>query len=313
VIAVGNLTAGGTGKTPVVELLVRSLFSRGITPGVISRGYGRSSRGVIVVADRTGINVDARVGGDEPLQIAQKFPGVPVVVAERRFDAAKTIVSHCGVQVIISDDGFQHRWLRRDRDIVVVDGSRDLADEPMLPAGLRREQMRGLKRAHLIALTGTSGNEEVELRTRTLRKWFDGPVVAVERAFECLIDMQTGERHPAERLAGAVCYTFNAIGNPARFVDDLRRAGARVVGERRYRDHHYFTAGDVAIIAREANEAGAHALVTTEKDLARLRSDPRLVKVLAQSMPVWIPLLAIRVVPPEPLEKLIEEVTGISR
>jgi tetraacyldisaccharide 4'-kinase len=312
VIAVGNLTAGGTGKTPVVELLLRSLISRKLLPGMISRGYGRSSRGVVIVAGRTGVRVDARAGGDEPLQIAKKFPGVPVVVAERRYDAARTIVKHCGAEVIVSDDGFQHRWLHRDCDIVVVDGSRDLSKEPLLPAGLRREQLRGLNRAHLIAVTGTSGAGELELRTRGLRRWFDGPVVAIERSFGWLEDLQSGERFPADRLSGKACYAFSAIGNPAGFTGDLERAGARVVRERRFRDHHYFTAKEAAEIAQEARDAGATALVTTEKDLVRLQSEHRLVQSLLQSMPVWIPVLAVRMVPSEPLEDMITKLTGRS-
>jgi tetraacyldisaccharide 4'-kinase len=313
VIAVGNLTAGGTGKTPVVELLLRTLISRRIVPGVISRGYGRSTRGVLIVADRDGVRLDARAGGDEPLQIAMKFPGVPVVVGERRYDAATTIIEQCGAEVVVSDDGFQHRWLQRDRDIVVVDGSSDLAEEPLLPAGLRREQMRGLKRAHLIALTGTTGSEEVDIRTSGLRKWFDGPVVAIHRSFECLIDAQSGERLPTERLAGTECYCFSAIGNPGRFISDLKRSGARIVGEHRFRDHHYFTDADVAEIVREAHHSGATALVTTEKDLVRLQSSQRYIQTLEQAMSVWIPVLAVRVVPSEPLNELVTDVTGISR
>ena len=178
-IAVGNMTAGGTGKTPVVEMLVRLLRQRGVSPGVISRGYGRTGRGVVVVADRECVYADAGTGGDEPVQIARKFPGVPVVVGERRFEAAVTAVRRCGAQVIISDDGFQHRWLHRDCDLVVVDGSSDLAAEPLLPAGVRREPMRALRRAHMVALTGCRDAGEAAERGNALRRWYSGPIVSI--------------------------------------------------------------------------------------------------------------------------------------
>ena len=241
VIAVGNMTAGGTGKTPVVELLVRLVSQHGARVGVISRGYGRTSRGVVIVADREHVCVDAQTGGDEPVQIARKFPGVPVVVGERRYDAAVTVVEECGAEIVVSDDGFQHRWLHRDRDIVVVDGAYDLAAEPMLPAGLRRESMRGLRRAHLVAMTACGDDREAPGRCDSLRQWFDGPIVTIERSLESIEEPRSGSRLSLERLRGVACFVFSGIGNPGRFTADLARAGARVVGERRFRDHHLFT------------------------------------------------------------------------
>jgi tetraacyldisaccharide 4'-kinase len=305
VIAVGNMTAGGTGKTPVVELLVRLLRQRGLIPGVISRGYGRTGRGVVVVADRERVYADAETGGDEPVQIARKFPGVPVVVGERRVDAAVTAVRRCGVQIIVSDDGFQHRWLHRDCDLVVVDGAKDIAAEPMLPAGLRREPMRALLRAHVVALTGCRDGGEVAARGNAMRRWFSGPIISIERSFGALEEPHSGERVSVERLRGAACFAFSGIGNPSRFAADLVRAGARVVGERKFRDHHRFTHADLREIMASARDARADVLVTTEKDIMRMRADRSAMDLLRGGMPVWVPLLEVRAMPADSLEAVL--------
>ena len=117
---------------------------------MLSRGYGRRSRGVQVVADGHRVLLDARDGGDEPVQVARRCPGVPVIVAERRIDGARLAVREFGVDAIVLDDGFQHRSLRRDLDIVVLDAEKPIDREPMLPAGLRRERLGSLRRAHVI-------------------------------------------------------------------------------------------------------------------------------------------------------------------
>jgi tetraacyldisaccharide 4'-kinase len=301
------MTAGGTGKTPVVELIVRLLVRRGVRVGVISRGYGRASRGVVIVADRESVRVDAQTGGDEPVQIARKFPGVPVVVGERRYDAARVVVEECGAHIIVSDDGFQHRWLHRDRDIVVVDCTGDLAAEPMLPAGLRRESMRGLRRAHLIAMTSCRDDREASLRSAALRRRFDGPIVAIERSLESIEEPLSGARLAIERLSGAECFAFSAIGNPDRFAADLARAGAHVVGERRFRDHHLFTTTELGEIVQRARETRADVLVTTEKDFVRMRSDPHAMKLLTGELLLWVPVLAVRAVPAQTLDAMLTE------
>ncbi len=294
VVAVGNMTAGGTGKTPVVELLVRLVKRHGRLPAVVSRGYGRTSRGVVIVADREQVRVDAAEGGDEPVQIACKFPGIPVVVGERRYEAAAVAVRECGAEAVISDDGFQHRWLYRDCDVVVVDGSCNLAAEPLLPAGMRREPMRGLRRAHIVALTGCRDSGEAAQRTEELRRWFDGPVATIERSFEGVYDPRSKALDPVARLAGAACYSFSAIGNPARFVEDLVRAGCTIAGERRFRDHHRFTRQDLLAVVQEARAARAEVVLTTEKDLVRMRTDSAAMAVFDGALPLRVPVLTAR-------------------
>jgi tetraacyldisaccharide 4'-kinase len=313
VIVVGNMTAGGTGKTPVVELIIRSLMARGLRPGVVSRGYGRTSHGVVIVSDASGIRADVAASGDEPMQIAVKFPGVPVVVGEKRFDAAIVCAGECGAEVIVADDGFQHRWLHRDADIVVVDGTRDLASEPMLPAGLRREPLSGLRRARLVALTGNAGPQECAAKAVALAPWYRGPVVAIRRSYAFVLDRRSGEQRAVASLRGVRCYCFSAIGNPSRFAADLQQAGVELAGERRFRDHHRFSAADLYTVVREAHATNAAAIVTTEKDLTRLLSDESLVDALTRAMPLWVPVVAVTAEPRDPLDATIAELVGNTR
>ncbi len=153
VVSVGNITAGGTGKTPLVEYLVRHLVASGKHPAILSRGYRRRSRGVVVVSDGKSMRSDAAMGGDEPVQMARKLATVPVVVAERRIAAARVAVRDFHADVLVLDDGFQHRSLKRDLNILIMDSRRDLVREPLLPVGLRREPLAAVRRANLVVLS----------------------------------------------------------------------------------------------------------------------------------------------------------------
>ena len=151
VISVGNMTAGGTGKTPLVERIVEYLLLRGHRVAVVSRGYGRRSHGVIVVSDGKSVKVDAEHGGDEPVQMQGNSESV--CHCRRAARAAGTAVTDLGARVIVLDDGFQHRYLKRDLNIVVVD-ARTVSQERLLPAGMRREWFSGVRRAGLRCAAG---------------------------------------------------------------------------------------------------------------------------------------------------------------
>ena len=157
VVSVGNLTLGGSGKTPTVELAVRTLRELGAVPAVVSRGYGRITRGVHVVADRDGIRTDARTAGDEPLLLAERLPGVAVVVGENRHDAGRVAVEQLGATALVLDDGFQHRTLAKDLEILVVQGRAPWGNAHVLPRGMLREPLAGLARAHAVVVTNPAG------------------------------------------------------------------------------------------------------------------------------------------------------------
>lgn len=292
VISVGNITAGGTGKTPLVERIVEHLLQRGHRVAVVSRGYGRESRGVVVVSDGKSIRVDATRGGDEPVQIARRYPDACVVVGERRVDAAREAVKTLGAQVIVLDDGFQHRYIARNIDIVVVDTRGDLTREPLLPAGRRREFLSGIRRATLLAFSkvqygsfGWAGG---------LRRWYDGPEVAFRHAPKG-IHMASDHREMQRReYSDKDSFAFSGIGDHASFVEALRESGFTVKDGRQFRDHHRYTPEEADAIVDDARRTGATLLVTTEKDMMRIFADDR-VRTSLQRLPLCYVRLTIEI------------------
>jgi tetraacyldisaccharide 4'-kinase len=284
VISVGNMTAGGTGKTPLVERIVEWLLEHGHAVAVVSRGYGRTTEGVVVVSDGKRVLVNAAQGGDEPVQLARRFPGLRVVVGERRVDAAREAVSSLGATVIVLDDGFQHRYLKRDLDIVVVDSREDLWKEPMLPAGFRREPMRGLRRADVVAFSKVAYGDTSW--ADGAGRWYRGPVAAFRHATHAVISARDQAELSAEQYRGKPIVAFSGIGDHESFVAGLEREGFVVAGAMRFRDHHRFTTDDAERLLAYAREKHAEALVTTEKDIVRIHADGPVGDVL-RAMPLW--------------------------
>jgi tetraacyldisaccharide 4'-kinase len=283
VISVGNLTLGGSGKTPTVELAVRTLLEMGAIPAILSRGYGRVTRGVHVVADRDGIRAEARSAGDEPLLLAERLPGVPVVVGENRYEAGRVAVERCGATALVLDDGFQHRTLAKDLEILVVPGRAPWGNARVFPRGMLREPLSGLGRAHLVVVTNPSGPDTVAEVTATVRRHHaTAAVLAARYHLQDAIETQRRRRVPAAELAGRRLLAFAGLGSPQGFADTLDAAGIRRVGFAEFPDHHWFTAGDLAELARDARAAGAQGLVTTEKDWVRVRDLP------PPPLPLWV-------------------------
>jgi len=273
VIAVGNLTAGGTGKTPLVEYITGRLAGEGRNVAVVSRGYGRRSRGVVIVSRKGDIRADAFTGGDEPVQIARKFPGASVVVGERRADAAAEAVAECGADVIVLDDAFQHRFLERDLDILVIDAGTEFLREKLLPAGMRREWFSGLRRAGLIGFSRAVGKDDPRWGEE-LGRWSDAPSFAYGTLIEKIVTIPGQEQLANALLRGKRVMAFSGIGNHRGFVASLRAEGIDVVAEKRFRDHHIYSGKDLGEILDAAETADA--CMTTEKDMVRLVADPGL-------------------------------------
>jgi tetraacyldisaccharide 4'-kinase len=242
VVSVGNLSAGGSGKTPFILLLGGLLKARNITFDVLSRGYGRRSRGVLLV-DPAGL---AQRFGDEPLLIARKLEA-PVIVGEDRYEAGRFAESKFGAQLHLLDDGFQHRALARDFDIVLVT-PQDVNDR-LLPAGRLREPIAALHRADAIVLTSGAQPESFAIEGR--------PVWRVRRGIR-------PENIPPRPLV------FSGIARPQNFALQLRAAGIEPVAEAWYRDHHAYDERDVRelLALKEKSEAGG--FITTEKDAVNL-------------------------------------------
>ena len=285
VVSLGNLTVGGTGKTPGVELAVRTLAELGHRPAVVSRGYGRKSRGVHIVADIASIRLEPEEAGDEPFLLARRLPGVPVVVGADRWQAARVAVEKCGATAIVLDDGFQQRALATSLEIVMARARRPWGNGRLLPAGPLREPIRALARADLVIATGPPGADSNEVASTVARYASRVPVITA--AFEAVAcwDARRMKPIPLTRLAGARVVAFAGIAAPAAFAATLREL--RVFGDVvAFPDHHWYSREDVKNL--EARAAGADALVTTEKDWVRLRGH------LDEGPPLYVVSVALR-------------------
>jgi len=242
VISIGNLSVGGSGKTPFVLLLGELLKQRGIAFDVLSRGYGRRTRGVAVV-DPGGASRDF---GDEPLLIARKLQ-VPVIVGEERYAAGRLAEECFSARLHLLDDGFQHRALARDFDIVLV--MPEDAHDRLLPAGRLREPLSALARADAVVLTTGAPADAFPIENKLV--W---------RAHRTIAPCG-GPAHPL---------AFCAIARPQNFFVQLRNAGVDLAGEASFRDHHQYTEKDVRDLMAAATRAEADGFVTTEKDAVNL-------------------------------------------
>jgi tetraacyldisaccharide 4'-kinase len=277
VVSVGNLTVGGTGKTPAVELAVRTLLELGRRPAVLSRGYGRRGGGVQVVADAASIRLDAEEAGDEPFLLARRLPGVPVVVGANRYQAGRLACQRFGVTALVLDDGFQHRTLAKDLEIVMARATAPWGNGRLLPGGPLREPVAALARADLVVATGARRAEEAgEVRATVERVAPAVPVLtAVHVPTECF--ESSGMRFlPLGALGAARLYAFAGIGAPDGFRRTLDETAVAVAGFERFADHHWYTREDLAGLDRRAAETAADGFVTTEKDWVRLRRLPPL-------------------------------------
>jgi tetraacyldisaccharide 4'-kinase len=297
VISVGNMTAGGTGKTPLVEYIVRYCLMKGKRVAVVSRGYRRDSRGLVVVSDGQSMFVGAMKGGDEPVQIARKFPGAIVVVGERRVDAARVAAGSLGAEVVVLDDGFQHRYLRRDLDFVVVD-SRGLGVlDSMLPAGKLREPWSGIRRADLVAVSKVDmipGTLEPDLSA--FERWYNGPVIQYRYKLDCVCKAPDGARIEPETMKSRPALAVSGIGDPDGFIEGLSAAGFVVKGNVAFPDHHRYTPRDVNQVIQAMQRCGAEVCVTTEKDIVRMMSDTGIVESLLNSQNVFFTCISVDVV-----------------
>jgi tetraacyldisaccharide 4'-kinase len=272
VISVGNLTVGGSGKTPLAEVVALALRDLGARPAVISRGYGRRSRGVRIVADRGGILLGASEGGDEPVLLAERLPGVPVVVGESRYEAGAVALGSCFANALVLDDGFQHRTLAKDLEIVAISGREPWGNVRLFPRGSLREPLSALKRANLVVVTNPTTAAVTQDVAHVLRR--KGSRATVLSGAYHPTSIRWGDRAHAEAvfsLAGRRVLALAGLAAPVGFVATAEGLGAEVAGVAAFPDHHWYTTEDLVRVAARAREVGAEAVLTTEKDWIRLR------------------------------------------
>ena len=257
IVVVGNITAGGTGKTPLVIWLCRALQSAGMNPGVVSRGYGRKSRGMVRVTDAT----SADLVGDEPLLVYQRLR-IPVVVASDRCEAARTLFS-LGVDLVITDDGLQHHRLPRSTEICVVDGKLGWGNGRLLPAGPLREPRDRLQQCDYVVSNDTDADNMESSWKSSQGHDYRSPV-SMHLAPGLLHALDGSETWRLAQFAGCRVNAVAGIGHPSRFFHALHRAGMHVA-EHPFPDHHAYSADDFAPF-----EPGI-PIIMTEKDAVKCR------------------------------------------
>ncbi len=273
VVSVGNLTVGGTGKTPFVAWLTERLQRRGLRPVVLTRGYKRRSRDKVIAIDASDRAPDPREVGDEPAWLARSLPQVPIVVGADRYAAGRLAEQRFAVDVHILDDGFQHLSLARDVDLLLLDVTQEFSEGALVPAGRLREPRSALRRAHAVVLTRVDQADPKSLEEQVRRINPRADVFHATTELCALRDLGSDRQVPLEALRGAPVMSFCGIGNPRAFFADLKRWGYTVAGQSVFSDHHVYTISDVASLQARARQCGAKALMTTEKDSLNLPSN----------------------------------------
>jgi len=294
VMSIGNITLGGTGKTPAAIALADEAKQRGFTPCILTRGYGGKAKGPCFVSRGEGPLMNAYDAGDEAFLMAEKLKGVPVVKGQNRYEAGLFALRNLRGQtarsqsewIFILDDGFQHWGLFRDMDILLVDGMDPFGNRKLLPLGYLREPVNEIRRADIIVITNTPPRYPSPLRgegegARTPGSEITGlmkeikqhnPTAPVFFSEHRPVAFHTvaGDSYPLEWANGREFYAFCGIGNPQSFSRTLTSTGAKVKNLRTFRDHYRFSQVDVKTIAADAKTDAAW-IATTEKDIMRLR------------------------------------------
>jgi len=255
VISIGNLTVGGSGKTPLAAEVARALVAMGERPSILSRGYARriADEGVVIVSDGSRVLVGVERSGDEPQMLAHAVPRAAVLVSPSRYVAGRIAESRLGCTVHVLDDGFQHFDLMRDVDLLVPP---DASDTRSLPFGRLREPLDAAAAADALLV-------DADLRSADLQ------------VGDTVVPAFTFSRHLGGPDPDRPAFAFAGIAKPDRFFGDLQKSGWTLAGRRSFGDHHHYSGSELEEIERAAISSGAGVILTTEKDFVRLGSDPR--------------------------------------
>ena len=304
VVSVGNLTFGGTGKTPFVEFLARRLRFEGKRPAILSRGYGRRGRGLVVVSAGNGPLVAAETGGDEPVAMALRLPTVPVVVAERRVEAARSAID-LGADLLLLDDGYQHLALERDVNILLLDAGDPFGGGDLPPAGSLREPLSALGRADAFVFTRVNrAAPSPEARDELRRRNPLAPVFTARIRASGLTD-ESGSPIESAALAGRRFVAVCGIAHPGAFFASLTELDLAPEEILEFPDHHRYGRRDLDRIRRTADRSGSAWIATTEKDAVKLRGKTSLPVVVVKlevdvAEPGFFPFLLSRLESREP-------------
>ena len=295
VISLGNITVGGTGKTPTAQRLAKEIRDMGYRVVILNRGYRAKFYGEVgIVSDGKTLKMDATEAGDEAYMLAKHLPNVPVLIGARRAVTGQYAIENFGAEVVILDDGFQHWQIIRDFDILLIDAVSVFGNGHLLPRGTLRESISHISRADVCLMTKVDQAREgsCELIRETVQK-YNAAAQIVESIHEprCLIPLAdwsvdlAGEGVSVETLRGRKVMAVSAIGNPASFERTLSDLGAEIISSLRYPDHHDYTVAEMEDILRRAESFAAEMIVVTEKDAVKI---PDEVARQAWSIPIYV-------------------------
>jgi len=289
VVVVGNLTVGGTGKTPVVEKFARTLTERGRKVAILSRGYKSKKEPLLkkfwrklthgeeappkIVSDGKQILLDSEIAGDEPYMLAKNLPEVVVLCDKNRVKAGSFAIRRYGCDTLILDDGFQYLPLKGRLNLLLVDKTNPFGNQHLLPRGILREPIRHLSRANYIFLTKSDGVRDHALLELIREHNPKAEIIECTHQPQFLQSIEDGKHHDLSILKGAKIASFSGIASPESFENMLRSFGAEIRYNRRFLDHHRFMRSEIRHIYNQASKAKLDMIVTTEKDAVRLFKD----------------------------------------
>ena len=299
VISVGNITFGGTGKTPLVDWIARTLAAEGHRPCIVTRGYRRQTRGRVVASNGIEISATLDEAGDEGFMLAESLKGKSAVVCDGdRVAGANWAIENLKSDVIILDDGFQHRRIARDLDIVTIDATNPWGNGHLLPAGTLREPLAALSRADCFVITRADDAVQTAALQNEMRDFnATAPIFTSVTSLSETRSLTTNLVAPFD-LKGHPIAAFCGIGNPESFFALLKRDGFQLKYARAFRDHHRFDQSDLDRVEHAARKAGAELLITTEKDAVKLRE-------LQFEMPCYVAEIAIDIAPRKDFRRLL--------
>ncbi len=279
-ISVGNITVGGTGKTPLVAFVAGILAERGEKVCILTRGYGRENpKERVLVSDAENILTDARQAGDEPFELARKLLGKAFVVADaKRVSAGIWAREKFGITAFVLDDAFQHQKVKRDLNIVTIDATNPFGNEKVLPSGILRESLSNLKRADLIVITRANLSDEIKnIKSKISKYNADCPILISENKVSDLISLEefhvkTEKTKDKGQRTKDNFFAFCALGNPENFFEQLHRENFNLVSTEKFPDHHFYTQKDIEKLEEKAIKLKAETFLTTAKDAVKLKN-----------------------------------------
>lgn len=289
VISIGNITVGGTGKTPSTIAITEEAKKRGFKPCILTRGYKGKIKGPCFISKGDGPLMSEQEAGDEPILMAEKLKGVPIIKCADRYKGGifaiqnlKSQISSIESQIIfILDDGFQHWNLFRDRDILLIDGKNPFGNRRLLPLGQLREPLSAIRRADIIVLTKmdnlamsqstTHGQSKVDGLIEEIKLYNSKAPIFLAEHHPSKFITTAGDSLPLEWANEKKFFGFCGIGNPESLIQTLFTSGVELTGFKIYRDHYRYRMKDLEIIKKSAEQSGANWIVTTEKDIMRLK------------------------------------------